>query len=250
FDLVEAARAQGGQVIVTIFVNPLQFGAGEDFDAYPRCLEADLAQLEERGVDLVYAPSVQDMYPQGAPQIQLHPGPLGEVFEGAVRPGHFRGVLTVVTKLARRTRAQVAVFGQKDAQQLALVRQLNRDLDLGLKIIAVPTRREADGLALSSRNAYLTAAQRQAALALPQAITAGQQAAREGAGSAQIVQAARHHLAPGRPLEFPDYLELVDPHTFQVVPEPFHGPALLIGAFKVGPTRLIDNAPVTVALGA
>ncbi|MDR0626165.1 MAG: pantoate--beta-alanine ligase, partial [Bifidobacteriaceae bacterium] len=180
-DLVRAAidrrRQSGGQVIVTVFVNPLQFGPAEDFDRYPRTLAADLAALAGLGVDMVYAPSAADMYPAGEPQVVIDPGPLGSVFEGAIRPGHFRGVATVVHKLATRTGASAAFFGRKDAQQLAVVRQMVADLDLGWEVIAVPTRREADGLAMSSRNRYLSAAGREAALALPRALAAGEQAA-------------------------------------------------------------------------
>ncbi|MDR2566782.1 MAG: pantoate--beta-alanine ligase [Bifidobacteriaceae bacterium] len=251
-DLVEAAnrhrQSVGGQVVVTIFVNPLQFGPAEDFDTYPRTLEADLEALAGRGVDLVYAPSANDMYPRGRPQVGIDPGPLGNVFEGAIRPGHFAGVATVVHKLAARTGATAAVFGQKDAQQLAVIRQMKADLDLGWEVIAVPTRREADGLALSSRNRYLSAAEREEALALPHGIAAGQAAARDGAQAGEVRRAALAALGRGERLSLPDYLDLVDPATFQPVRDAWRGPALLIGALKVGRTRLIDNAEV--ALGA
>ncbi|MDR1117891.1 MAG: pantoate--beta-alanine ligase, partial [Bifidobacteriaceae bacterium] len=196
-DLVEAARAEGGQVIVTVFVNPLQFGPGEDFDRYPRSLDRDRAALAGRGVDLVYAPSPRDMYPAGPPPTTVQPGPLGDRLEGAIRPGHFAGVLTVVLKLFNRTGATAAVFGEKDAQQLAAVRQMLRDLDLGVKLVAVPTRREPDGLALSSRNAYLNPEERTRALALPRAIAAGERAATGGAGAAAVCQAARAALGRG-----------------------------------------------------
>jgi pantoate--beta-alanine ligase len=251
-DLVQAAnrrrRETGGQVIVTIFVNPLQFGPAEDFDAYPRTLAEDLEALRGAGVDLVYAPSAADMYPNGAPQVTVDPGPLGDVFEGAVRPGHFAGVATVVLKLAARTGATAAVFGEKDAQQLAVIRQMKADLDLGWEVIAVPTRREADGLALSSRNRYLSAAERAEALALPHGIAAGQAAARDGARAGEVRRAALDALGRGERLSLPEYLNLVDPATFGPVDDAWRGPALLIGALKVGRTRLIDNAGV--ALGA
>jgi lysyl-tRNA synthetase class 2 len=244
-DLVRAARARGGQVIVTIFVNPLQFGPGEDFARYPRDLESDLAALAAVGADLVYAPDELDIYPSGPPATTVDPGPLGERFEGAIRPGHFRGVLTVVAKLLARTRARAAVFGEKDAQQLAAIRQMVRDLDLDLELVAVPTRRDADGLALSSRNAYLSPAQRARALALPRSITAGRDAAAVGAPPSQIRRAAR--AAFGREPRLPDYLDLVDPASFEPVPETWSGPARLIGSLDAGPARLIDNAEVTVA---
>jgi pantoate--beta-alanine ligase len=246
-EAVRRRRADGGQVIVTIFVNPLQFGADEDFDTYPRTLEADLEALAGRGVDLVYAPSAADMYPGGPPKVTVDPGPLGDVFEGAVRPGHFAGVATVVTKLAARTGATAAVFGQKDAQQLAVIRRLVADLDLGWEVIAVPTRREADGLAMSSRNRYLTPAERQAALALPRGIGGGLAAAASGAPASQVRRAALAALGRGD-LRLPDYLAVVDPATFAPADDAWSGPALLIGALKVGATRLIDNAEV--ALGA
>ncbi|MDR0366733.1 MAG: pantoate--beta-alanine ligase [Bifidobacteriaceae bacterium] len=246
-DLVEAGRRLGGQLVVTIFVNPLQFGAGEDYEVYPRTLAADLDALTGRGVDLVYAPSAGDMYPAGEPLVRLQAGPIGHRFEGAARPGHFDGMLTVVAKLALRTRAKWAVFGQKDAQQLALIRQMNQDLDLGLELVAVPTRREADGLALSSRNRYLTAAERTVALELPQALMAGKAAAEAGATAGEVRRLARQRLAQTSSLELPDYLELVDSVTFEPLPEDHRGPGLLIGALRVGQTRLIDNQAVILA---
>jgi pantoate--beta-alanine ligase len=200
--------------------------------------------------DLVYAPSVQDMYLDGPPQVTVDPGALGQRFEGAIRPGHFGGVLTVVLKLLRRTGATAAVFGQKDAQQLAAIRRMNSDLDLGVEIIAVPTRREADGLALSSRNGYLSAAQRRAALALPRAIEAGAAAAAAGARPDAVRRAALGALAAlgaGPGLARPEYLDLVDPATFEPVGPDWAGPAVLIGALDAGPARLIDNAPVAIA---
>jgi pantoate--beta-alanine ligase len=197
-------------------------------------------------VDLVYAPTVADMYPQGEPVVKVQAGRLGECFEGAARPGHFDGMLTVVLKLALRTGANRAVFGQKDAQQLALIRQMNQDLDLGLEVVAVPTRREADGLALSSRNRYLTADQRLAGLELPRALAAGKAAADAGANAGAVRQAARARLSGGRELKLPDYLDLVDLATFEPLADSHVGPGLLIGAWRVGTTRLIDNQPVTL----
>ncbi|MDR1151243.1 MAG: pantoate--beta-alanine ligase [Bifidobacteriaceae bacterium] len=243
-DLVDAARARGGSVIVTVFVNPLQFGPGEDFDAYPRTLEADLAALAGHGVDVVYAPANTDMYPDGKQRITVMPGPVGERYEGAVRPGHFAGVLTVVAKLMGRTRAEIAVFGQKDAQQLFLIRQMVRDLDLGTQIVAVATRRDLDGLAVSSRNAYLTPAERRRALALPRALDAGVAAASHGATAEGVRGAAAAVLAAGVGLTV-DYLDVVDSNFAPFASESI-GDATVIGAIRVGTTRLIDNAPVVV----
>ncbi|WP_413757727.1 pantoate--beta-alanine ligase [Streptomyces sp. MMBL 11-3] len=173
--LIRTARrlAGDGEVVVTVFVNPLQFGAGEDLDRYPRTLDADIKLAEQAGADAVFAPAVDEVYPGGEPQVRIGAGPMGERLEGATRPGHFDGVLTVVAKLLHLTRPDVALFGQKDAQQLALIRRMVRDLNFGVEIVGVPTVREADGLALSSRNRYLSAAERRTALALSQALFAG-----------------------------------------------------------------------------
>ncbi|MEV6740148.1 pantoate--beta-alanine ligase [Streptomyces sp. NPDC051104] len=174
--LVRAARKHVGSrgfVIVTVFVNPLQFGAGEDLDRYPRTLDADLKVAEQSGADVVFAPSVDEVYPGGEPQVRISAGPMGERLEGAFRPGHFDGMLTVVAKLLHLTRADVALYGQKDAQQLALIRRMVRDLNFGVEIVGVPTVREEDGLALSSRNRYLSPQERHTALALSRALFAG-----------------------------------------------------------------------------
>ncbi|MET7779317.1 pantoate--beta-alanine ligase [Streptomyces mirabilis] len=174
--LIRAAReiaGPEGEVVVTVFVNPLQFGAGEDLDRYPRTLDADLKIAEEAGADAVFAPFVDEVYPGGDPQVRLSAGPMGERLEGAVRPGHFDGMLTVVAKLLHLTRPDAALFGQKDAQQLALIRRMVRDLNFGVEIVGVPTVREEDGLALSSRNRYLSSEERRTALALSQALFAG-----------------------------------------------------------------------------
>ncbi|MDT0568989.1 pantoate--beta-alanine ligase [Streptomyces sp. DSM 3412] len=162
-----------GEVVVTVFVNPLQFGAGEDLDRYPRTLDADVKLAEQSGADVVFAPSVEEVYPGGEPQVRITAGPMGERLEGASRPGHFDGMLTVVAKLLHLTRPDVALYGQKDAQQLALIRRMVRDLNFGMEIVGVPTVREADGLALSSRNRYLSTEERRTALALSQALFAG-----------------------------------------------------------------------------
>lgn len=171
----EARRIAGGtgEVVVTVFVNPLQFGAGEDLDRYPRTLDADVELAEAAGADVVFAPSVDEVYPGGEPQVRVTAGPMGERLEGAARPGHFDGMLTVVAKLLHLTRPDVALYGQKDAQQLALIRRMVRDLNFGMDIVGVPTVREEDGLALSSRNRYLSAEERRTALALSQALFAG-----------------------------------------------------------------------------
>ncbi|MEU1516139.1 pantoate--beta-alanine ligase [Streptomyces sp. NPDC005811] len=174
--LIRTARelaGPDGEVVVTVFVNPLQFGQGEDLDRYPRTLDADLKIAEEAGADTVFAPAVDEVYPGGEPQVRIGAGPMGERLEGASRPGHFDGVLTVVAKLLHLTRPDVALYGQKDAQQLALIRRMVRDLNFGIEIVGVPTVREDDGLALSSRNRYLSAPQRRTALALSAALFAG-----------------------------------------------------------------------------
>ncbi|MET8411846.1 pantoate--beta-alanine ligase [Streptomyces sp. NPDC005195] len=174
--LIRTARELAGprgDVVVTVFVNPLQFGAGEDLDRYPRTLDSDVKTAEQAGADAVFAPSVDEVYPGGEPQVRLSAGPMGERLEGATRPGHFDGMLTVVAKLLHLTRPDTALFGQKDAQQLALIRRMVRDLNFGVEIVGVPTVREDDGLALSSRNRFLAPEERRTALALSQALFAG-----------------------------------------------------------------------------
>ena len=198
-------------MIVSIFVNPLQFGPNEDLDRYPRTLDADLAICAREGADLVFAPAAAEMYPGGPPEVTVDPGPAGQRFEGEFRPGFFGGVLTVVLKLLHLTRPAVAVFGQKDAQQLALVRRMVTDLNLDVVIEPVPTVRDADGLAISSRNRYLSAADRAVALALPRALRAGQAAA---GGGADAVLAAARAVLRAQPALAVDYVALVDPGTF------------------------------------
>ncbi|MFH8978413.1 pantoate--beta-alanine ligase [Streptomyces sp. NPDC017890] len=174
--LIRTARdlvGTDGEVVVTVFVNPLQFGAGEDLDRYPRTLDADLEIAGQAGADAVFAPAVDEVYPGGEPQVRVTAGPMGERLEGASRPGHFDGMLTVVAKLLHLTRPDLALYGQKDAQQLALIRRMVRDLNFGMEIVGVPTVREEDGLALSSRNRYLSVRERRTALALSQALFAG-----------------------------------------------------------------------------
>ena len=239
--LMRTARERTGFVVVTIFVNPLQFGPAEDFEKYPRTLDADLEACRAEGVALVFAPGRDDVYPHGAPSITMHPGPLGEILEGASRPGHFSGMLTVVEKLLLLTRADVAYFGEKDFQQLALIRRMVRDLELDVEIVGVPTVREPDGLALSSRNRYLSAGQREAALVLSRALRAGA-AQRDPEG---VLAAAGKALAE-EPEVRVDYLELTGP---DLGPPPACGPARLLVAAKVGGTRLIDNVAVYLGEG-
>jgi pantoate--beta-alanine ligase len=230
-----ARRAPGATVVaVSIFVNPLQFGPGEDLDCYPRTLEADLDKCRAAGVELVFTPTATAMYGENA-QVTVHPGPLGDELEGAVRPGHFGGVLTVVTKLFGIVRPQLAYFGEKDYQQLVLVRRMSRELNLGVDVIGVPTVREPDGLALSSRNVYLSPEERKRAVTLSAALSAGKHAA-VGGGDA-VLEAAEKVLAT-EPEIAVDYLALRDP---ELGPAPEHGQARLLIAARLGKTRLIDN---------
>jgi pantoate--beta-alanine ligase len=233
-----------GSVAVSIFVNPLQFGPEEDLDRYPRTLEADLEMCAAEGARLIFAPSAAQMYPDGRPEVTVDPGPAGRLLEGQFRPGFFGGVLTVVLKLFHLVRPDVAVFGQKDAQQLTLVRRMVRDTDLGLVVESVPTARDPDGLAISSRNRYLSAADRAVALSLPAALRAGE--AQAAAGPAAVLAAAREVLA-AQPALAVDYLELVDPGPFTAVPPDYAGPAVLAAAARAGSTRLIDNVPLLLA---
>jgi pantoate--beta-alanine ligase len=226
-ELVRQARLCADSVVATLFVNPLQFGQGEDLDNYPRTLDADLALLEAGGVDLVFTPTPDVVYPDGPPVVQISAGRLGVVLEGASRPGHLDGVLTVVAKLLHLVRPDVAMFGQKDAQQLAAVRRMVRDLDLLVEVVAVPTVREPDGLALSSRNAYLDPAQRTAALVLSRALATGD-------------VAAGHALLDAETGVATCYLARVDSSTFHDDPDG----DLLVVAARVGTTRLIDNVPL------
>jgi pantoate--beta-alanine ligase len=233
-----------GTVMASVFVNPLQFGPAEDFDRYPRPLNADLDVCAQEGVGLVFAPGPRVMYPR-AQAITVDPGPAGRRLEGEFRPGFFTGVLTVVLKLLELTRPQVAVFGEKDAQQLALIRRMTADLNLPVRIESVPISRDPDGLATSSRNAYLSAADRAVALAIPAAMAAGRDAAAGGPGA--VLAAARRVLdtCAGQALAV-DYLSLVDPEGFTPVDEAHAGPALLAIAAKAGTTRLIDNMPLVL----
>jgi pantoate--beta-alanine ligase len=241
-----ALAGPDGSVVVSIFVNPLQFGPGEDLDRYPRTLDDDLAMCAGAGVSLVFAPSAAEMYPNGQPEVTVDPGPVGQVFEGQFRPGFFGGVLTVVLKLLHLTRPAVVVFGEKDAQQLALVRRMVSDTDLAIDVKSVPTARDADGLATSSRNRYLSAAERKVALALPRALSAGQ--ARTADGATAVLRAAQEILR-AEPALAVDYVAVVDPRAFTPVPAGHGGPALLVAAARAGGTRLIDNVPLMLPAG-
>jgi pantoate--beta-alanine ligase len=235
--LRRARRVQHAVLVASIFVNPLQFGPNEDYERYPRPLEADLEVCAREGVEVVFTPARDTMYPPGA-QVTVHPGPLGDELEGASRPGHFAGVLTIVAKLLNIVRPDYAFFGEKDYQQLVLIKRMVRDLDMDTRVIGIPIVRERDGLALSSRNVYLDPAQRAAATALSAALSAG---AHAGARGAEAVLAAATEVLQGNPEVAVDYLELRDP---ELNPAPEHGEARLLVAAKVGTTRLIDNVPV------
>lgn len=236
--LVDRAAELADVVVVSIFVNPLQFGPTEDLDRYPRDLEGDLAALEGHGAHFVFAPSVDEMYPDGKPQTTVRSGAVGELFEGRSRPGHFDGMLTVVAKLLGIVRPDVALFGQKDAQQLFLVQRMVKDLDIPTRIEPVETIREADGVARSSRNRYLSPQERAAAPALHRALEAAASAADRGIDA---VLAAAQSVLMGEEQIKVDYLRVVDPRTFQPVPDDYRGPARVLIAAQVGPARLIDN---------
>jgi pantoate--beta-alanine ligase len=238
--LLRAARAQVDSVLMTLFVNPLQFGPGEDFDRYPRTFDDDLAIAKAEGVDLVFAPNQAEMYPVGQPAVRVNPGPLGEVLEGASRPGFFHGVLTVVLKLLHLTRPDVAYFGEKDYQQLALIRAMVTDLDLTVEIVGVPIVRDPDGLALSSRNRYLSPGERRSALALSHALRAA-----GGAGTAKAAEAAAREVFARTPGAELDYAVVT---AEDLGPAPASGPARMLIAARVGTTRLIDNAALTLAV--
>lgn len=243
--LVHAARAAADVVVVTVFVNPLQFGPGEDLDRYPRDLDGDLALLTGAGADVVFAPDVTQVYPDGEAVVRVTAGSIGERLEGAHRPGHFDGVLTVVLKLLHLTAPDLAFFGQKDAQQLMAVRRMVRDLDVPVEVVAVPTVRDPDGVALSSRNAYLDPDERERARALSRALRAAQDVAASGGAAPDVVKAASAALGAEAGIVV-DYVALVDARTAQDVPPEHRGDAVLAVAARVGATRLIDNVPLTL----
>ncbi len=248
---VARERVSDGPVVASIFVNPLQFGPTEDLDRYPRTLETDLKLCEREGVDLVFAPAVEEVYPgwPAQPQVTVQPGPLADVLEGSVRPGHFRGVLTVVAKLFGLVRPDLAVFGQKDYQQLVLVRRMVEDLCLagsrgGVEVVGADTQREPDGLALSSRNRYLDDQQRREAVVLHQALRAAQQAAAGGVGAAFAAADDLLRASPGVEV---DYLTITTPELGELPADPPPGTeARILVAARLGSTRLIDNLPLTL----
>ncbi|MEY8014013.1 pantoate--beta-alanine ligase [Mycobacterium servetii] len=242
--LVRAAkRVPGSVVVVSIFVNPLQFGAGEDLDAYPRTLDDDVALLSGEGVEMVFAPTAAAMYPHGL-RTTVQPGPLAVELEGAARPTHFAGVLTVVCKLLQIVRPDRIFFGEKDYQQLVLIRQMVADLNVDVAVVGVPTVREPDGLALSSRNRYLDPTQRELAVTLSAALTAGAHAATAGAVAA--LDAARSVLGAVPAIEV-DYVELRDADLGQLGDG---GPGRLLIAARLGGTRLLDNVSIEVGASA
>jgi pantoate--beta-alanine ligase len=241
--LVSTARGRvtdADAVVVSVFVNPLQFGPGEDLDRYPRTFEADLEVCADRGADVVFAPALTEVYPGGDPEVTVEPGPLGGVLEGATRPGHYRGVLTVVAKLFGLVRPDAAVFGQKDYQQLVLVRRMVEDLCMGVDVVGAATVREPSGLAMSSRNAYLDPEQRVTATVLFRALQAGAAAGPDGP---EAVLAAAHGVIRSAPGVELDYLTLT---SQDLADPPTYGEARLLVAARVGTTRLIDNVPVAL----
>ena len=242
--LVARAGELADLVVVSIFVNPLQFGPSEDLDRYPRTLDADIAELAALGVDVAFAPSVAEMYPDGSTAIRISAGQPGLLLEGAVRPGHFDGMLTVVAKLLNVVQPDFVVFGPKDAQQVFLVECMVGDLNIPVAVEVVETVREPDGLALSSRNRYLDAQSRMAARVLSRALLAAKASAAHG--PAVALDAARAEFERENLVET-DYLALVEPRTFLPVPAGFRGSALMLVAARVGGTRLIDNLSIGFA---
>ncbi|MET1053449.1 MAG: pantoate--beta-alanine ligase [Mycetocola sp.] len=241
--LVERAAELGDIVVVSIFVNPLQFGPKEDLNSYPRTLDADIALLAEHGVSLVFAPTGDEMYPDGPIATRISAGDIGTRYEGRTRPGHFDGVLTVVSKLFHIIRPDAAVFGEKDGQQLFLVKRMARELSFDVDVHGVETVRAADGLALSSRNVYLDETERRSARVLPAALDA---AAAAGDRGIDAVVAAAQSVIVGEPRVALDYLAVVDPATFLPVDGNHHGKAIVLIAARVGSTRLIDNRTLFV----
>jgi pantoate--beta-alanine ligase len=238
--LVDRARELADWVAMSIFVNPMQFGPREDLARYPRDLERDLEMARGRGMDLVFAPEVEEMYPLGEPQVSVVPGALAERMEGAIRPGHFRGVLTVVAKLFGIFHPDVAVFGQKDFQQAALIRRMALDLDQGVRVEVAPIVREPDGLAMSSRNVYLSPEERERARALSRGLERSRALFAAGERDAEALRASLWNAMSVDGVE-PGYAEVVDPLTLEPVAQATPGAVLLVAA-RVGRTRLIDNA--------
>lgn len=242
--LVKEAQKLAAQVVLSIYVNPLQFGPGEDYEKYPRQLEADLQLLSEQEVDVVFAPTDEEVYPR-EPQVRIDPGPAAKLFEGKTRPGHFAGVLQVVQKVLQLTQPDYAFFGEKDAQQLALVKAMVEDLNMPVEIKAVPIARAGDGVALSSRNSYLSPAARIEAAQLYRALQAGANLAQQGEKAPAIAQAATAVLQ-NSPLIKIDYVEVVEDSTFLPAAPDFQGAARIILAAWVEDTRLIDNLAIEI----
>ena len=238
--LVDEARRVADIVVMSIFVNPLQFGPNEDFARYPRTLEHDSAMAQQRGVDFLFTPTKEDMYPSYAPVVQVHSGSVGKEWEGAQRPHHFEGVLTVVAKLFHIVMPDVAVFGQKDLQQVATVKSMIRDLNFPLGILMAPIVRDPDGMAMSSRNRYLSPKDRELGLKLSQALFALRDAFQRGERRASALEAIGWRMLERVPGLTPRYLAVVNADTFQRVNSVRHGDAA-VGAVRVGETRLIDN---------
>jgi pantoate--beta-alanine ligase len=238
--LLRLARQECGLVVLSIFVNSLQFGPGEDVETYPRTVELDIGLAETLGADAVFTPSEKTMYPNARPAVTVDPGQLGERLEGAVRPGHFRAVLTVVAKLFNVVGPCRAYFGQKDAQQLALIRRMVADLDAPVEVVAAQTVREITGLALSSRNSYLSEEERAAAAVLFEALAAAAALTRAGERHADILRAEMARTIGAEPLARIDYAEVIDDESWEVVDE-IIGPVRALVAAKVGPARFIDN---------
>jgi pantoate--beta-alanine ligase len=239
--LVDSAKGLARHVVVSIFVNPLQFGPSEDFARYPRDEARDLVMLEERGVALAFLPDVQEMYPRGTPAMTVSAGAMGEALCGRYRPGHFGGVLTVVAKLFGLFRPEVAVFGRKDLQQWVLIRRMTEDLELRVDVRVAPTVREADGLAMSSRNVYLSPEERAQAVGLIRALEAGRDAFAQGERSAWRILRSMRHTLDAYPLVQVQYLELVDRDSLGLVESADERTVAAVAAF-LGRTRLIDNA--------
>lgn len=243
--LVRRARQENAAVVVSIFVNPTQFGQGEDFGQYPRDLERDLTMLRQEGVDIVFNPDGEEMYPPRFNSWVEVQG-ITECLEGARRPGHFKGVATVVTKLFNVVQSDRAYFGQKDAQQVAVIKKMVADLNMGLEIVVVPTVREPDGLAMSSRNTYLSESERQAALVLWKALTLGQKQHSKGNRSASDIRLQMESLINSEPLADVDYISIADPDSLEELTD-IEGAALISMAVRVGKTRLIDNLIVGIS---
>jgi pantoate--beta-alanine ligase len=243
--LMRQAREERDVVAISIYVNPLQFGPGEDFAAYPRDLDRDLALAEDEGVQLVFAPSDAEMYPDGPPRVTVDPGPFADRLEGASRPGHFRGVVTVVAKLFHACGPGVAYFGEKDAQQLAVVRRMVRDLSFPMGIVGCPVVREPDGLAMSSRNVYLSEPERAAARCLSRGLGKARALFDEGERDPSPLARAIRAEVDGEPLAQLDYAVVVDADSFDDIEGTIERPARALVAAKIGTPRLIDNTLLT-----